>query len=253
MLKKTTNQEDKEAKAYNWVLLATLLLVLALIIQMPARIIANFLPKDIRTLCSAWGGTLWAGQVNSQIKGVQGQLRWVLQPLSLFTLKLSFKMELLTGNSHVPANITLGMGGLQVKTDHGQLSPIDLKPVLASWQLPNNPILINQMTINKQGQNWQGTQGLLTWQAGAIDYVLNGQRQHLNLPPVALKLNGQSQSLIISLQDEPQTVNLATFTITGAMLESRLTHRLLTYAPNYRGVAEPDAVVVTASQPLSSL
>ena len=111
MLKKTTNQEDKEAKAYNWVLLATVLLVLALIVQMPARIIANMIPKDVRSLCTAWGGTLWSGQVNTQFHSMQGQLRWSLQPLSLLTLKLSFNIELLTGNTQIPANLILGMGG----------------------------------------------------------------------------------------------------------------------------------------------
>ncbi len=253
MLKKTTNQEDKEAKAYNWVLLATVLLVFALLAQMPARIIANFVPKDIRSLCTAWGGTLWTGQVNTQLNNLQGQLRWSFQPLSLLTLKLAFNVELLTGSSQIPANVVLGLGGWQIKASQGQLSPIDLQPLLSSWQLPNNPIMISNLNVVKKGQNWQDSQGRLTWQAGAIDYVLNGQRQHLNLPPVALKLSGQQQSLIMSLQDEAQTVNLATFTITGAMIESRLTHRLLTYAPNYRGVAEPDAIVVTASQPLNSL
>lgn len=252
-IKKTTNQEDQETKAYNWVLLASVLLVLALIVQMPARIVANFLPKDARAMFGAWGGTVWAGQVNGQYQGQQGQFRWSMQPLSLFALKLSFKVEFLTGSSQIPADLVVSMGGIRFKTDHGKLSPTDVQPLLTGWQLPNTPILINGLDVQKSGQNWQGTQGLLTWQAGATDYVLNGQRQHLNLPPVALKLNGQQQSLIMSLQDEQQTVNLATFTITGAMVESRLTQRLLSYAPNYRGVAEPDAVVVTASQPLSSL
>lgn len=253
MLKKAKKQEDQEAKAYNWVLLATILLILALIMQMPARIIANFLPKDIRGLCSAWGGTLWTGQVNSQVTGTQSQLRWSIRPSSLLTLKLGFNIEVLTGHSQLQAQVALGMSGWQLQTEQGKLSPIDLQPFLSSWQLPNQPIIINQLKINHKGQNWQDSQGLLTWQAGAVDYVLNGQRQHLNLPPVALKVSGQQQSLIMSLQDEAQTVNLATFTITGETIESRLTQRLLSYAPNYRGVAEPDAIVVTASQPLNSL
>lgn len=253
MLKKAKKQEDQEAKAYNWVLLASILLVFALILQMPARIIANFLPKDIRALCSAWGGTLWTGQVNSQMTGTQSQLRWSIRPISLLTLKLGFDVEVLTGHSQVQAQLALGMSGWYLKAEQGNLSPIDIQPFLSNWQLPSHPIIITQLNIQHQQQNWQNSQGLLTWQAGAVDYVLNGQRQHLNLPPVALKLSGQQQSLIMSLQDEAQTVNLATFTITGETIESRLTQRLLSYAPNYRGVAEPDAIVVTASQPLNSL
>ena len=50
-----------------------------------------------------------------------------------------------------------------------------------------------------------------------------------------------------------QDASLATFVVSGSILESRLTQRLLSYSPNYRGVAEPDAIVVTSSQPLNSL
>jgi general secretion pathway protein N len=91
MSKKTINPDDKEAKAYNWVLLATLLLVIFLIAQTPARIIANFLPNTTRAMFQAWGGTIWAGQVNSQYKGVLGQVRWQLDPLAFFTYKPWFK------------------------------------------------------------------------------------------------------------------------------------------------------------------
>jgi hypothetical protein len=66
-------------------------------------------------------------------------------------------------------------------------------------------------------------------------------------------IKNEQQSLVMSLQDSQQAANLASFVVTGSMLESRLTQRLLSYSPNYRGVAEPDAIVVTSSQPLTSL
>ena len=83
--------------------------------------------------------------------------------------------------------------------------------------------------------------------------MLNGQSQHVNLPPVILTLTGQQTNLILSLQEQASNASLAVFTLAGNQLESKLTQRLLAYSPNYHGVAEPDAVVVTASQPLNSL
>ena len=55
------------------------------------------------------------------------------------------------------------------------------------------------------------------------------------------------------MKDVQQDAKLATFIVRGSVLESRLTQRLLSYAPSYRGVAEPDAIVVTSTQPLNSL
>jgi hypothetical protein len=92
----------------------------------------------------------------------------------------------------------------------------------------------------------------MSWLGGPLDYVFNGQRQHVNLPPVIIALQGQQNQLMINLQEQ-QGANLASFILTGEQLESRLTQRLLMYSPNYHGVAEPDAIVVTASQPLNSL
>ena len=94
---------------------------------------------------------------------------------------------------------------------------------------------------------------MVTWQAGGLDYVLDGQRQHVNLPMVSVEIKSEQKNLELVLKDVQQDANLATFIIKDAILESRLTQRLLSYSPNYRGVAEPDAIVVTSSQPLNSL
>jgi hypothetical protein len=86
-----------------------------------------------------------------------------------------------------------------------------------------------------------------------MDYVLNGQRQHLNLPAISAALSDQQGVLMLAVQEQAGGGQLATFSLNKAQLESRLTQRLLAYSPNYHGVAEPDTVVITASQPLDSL
>lgn len=253
MSKKNLNRDNKEVKAYHWVLLATLLLVVFLVVQMPARIMANFLPHTTRAMFQGWGGTIWSGQVNSQYKGVQGQLRWQWQPLALLRLKLGLKLELLTGQSQLQGRFLWGTSSWQLLDSQGKLAAQDVQQLLSGWQLANNPIIIEKLQLTHTAQTWQNSQGKLIWQAGAIDYVFNGQRQHINLPPVQLLIKNEQQSLVMHLQDTQQAANLATFVVTGSVLESRLTQRLLSYSPNYRGVAEPDAIVVTSSQPLTSL
>ena len=253
MSKKTINPDDKEAKAYNWVLLATLLLVIFLIAQTPARIIANFLPNTTRAMFQAWGGTIWSGQVNGQYKGVMGQVRWQLDPLAFFTLNLGLKVELITSASQFNGRVLWGLKGWQLKDSKGQLAPSDIQPLLSGWQLPNNPLMVEKLNLSYSQQSWQGSQGMVTWQAGGLDYVLDGQRQHVNLPMVSVTIKSEQKNLELVLKDVQQDANLATFIIKDAILESRLTQRLLSYSPNYRGVAEPDAIVVTSSQPLNSL
>ena len=252
MLKQHINHEDKEARAYNWVLLAMFVLLVSLVIQTPARVVSHFLPNTLQAMCSAWGGSVWSGQVNGQYKGVQGQLRWQFQPSALLRLKLGIHAEILTSQSHVNGVLRMGMGTWQLQEVTGQLATSELQGMLSGWQLPNSPLEIQQLNLHHQKDSWSDSKGSLAWQGGALDYVFNGQRQHVNLPPVVIAIQGQQSSLMMNLQEQ-QGANLASFVLTGDRLESRLTQRLLMYSPNYHGVAEPDAVVVTAAQPLSSL
>lgn len=253
MPKKIVDHTDKEARAYNWVLLATFVLLLSLVIQTPARVVANFLPQTVRAQFSEWGGSMWSGQVSGNVKGVPVQVRWQLQPSALLLLKAAANVELLTADSRMQGQVRLGMGSWQIQGLKGEIAASELQYFLSGWQLPNQPITLNNIALKHQSGGWQDIKGDMSWQGGALDYVLNGQRQHVNLPPVALTLSGQQNSLVLGLQEQVSNASLATFTVTGQQLESRLTQRLLSYSPNYHGVAEPDAVVVTASQPLSSL
>lgn len=252
MLKSNIDHEDKEARAYNWVLLATFVLLMSLLIQTPARVASHFMPNSLKALFHAWGGSIWSGQVNGQYQGVQGQLRWQFQPSSLLRLSLGVQAEVLTAHSHVQGVLRMGVNGWQLLDVKGQIAPVEVQGLLSGWQLPNTAIELQQLTLNHQKDSWSDSKGTMSWQGGALDYVFNGQRQHVNLPPVIIAVQGQQSQLIINLQEQ-QGANLASFILTGKQLESRLTQRLLMYSPNYHGVAEPDAIVVTASQPLNSL
>ena len=253
MSSKTTKADDKEAKAYNWVLLASVLLVIFLIVQTPARIIANFLPNGARAMLQSWGGTIWSGQVNGQYQSILGQVRWQFEPLALLKLKLGIKLELITNASEFSGRLQWRGNSWQLLDANGQIASLELQQFLSGWQLPNAPIEIKNLNLSYANQEWQAAKGGIMWQGGALDYVLEGQRQHINLPAVSVLVKNDQKNLELVLKDAQQDANLATFIVRGSVLESRLTQRLLSYAPSYRGVAEPDAIVVTSTQPLSSL
>lgn len=253
IMSRKTIKEDQESRAYNWALLATLFLLISLIVQTPARVVGHFLPPSAKSLLTSWGGTVWSGQANTQYHSLQGQLRWTLDPLAFFRLGAGVKWELLTGDSHMTGRLVLRSGGWELRQVNGELSGRDLKAVMENWSFPSTPLVVQGLDLLRKSQGWQGSGGQVQWQGGNIEYFINGQKQALNLPPVVLTLSAEGERLKLELTEQQGGAGLATFVVNGGMLESRLRQRLLSHAADYRGVAEPDAVVVSASQPLSSL
>ena len=153
------DHNDKEARAYNWVLLATIVLLLSLFVQAPARVAANFLPSAVRVQLTEWGGTLWSGQVNALVKGVPAQIRWQFQPLALLQLKVGVKLEALTGVSHLQGQWRLGLTGWQLQAVNGELAGADLQLLLPGWQVPTQPVTVNNVSCSRQGNSWRDAGG----------------------------------------------------------------------------------------------
>lgn len=249
-----TIKEDQESRAYNWALLATLVLLLSLLAQTPARVLSHFLPPSVKPMVLSWGGTVWSGQANWQYRTLQGQCRWSLDPSAWLRLGAGLKWEWLTDNSRLSGRILVAPGRWQLDRVQGSVGVRDLKAMLPSLEIAGGaPLSVMAVDLNRRGDAWQGSSGQLEWEGGALQYLMEGQKQAMNLPPVRLTITGQEQRLQLELVEQAAGSGLATFVLNGDMLESRLRQRLLAHAPGYRGVAEPDAVVVTASQPLSSL
>lgn len=247
-------KEDQESRAYSWALLATLILLVSLIAQTPSRVLAHFLPPAAKPMVLSWGGTVWSGQVNWQYHNLQGQSRWRLDPSAWLRLSLGVKWELLTSGSSISGRASTGFGKWSVSKVQGSLSGNDLKGIMTNWDIPGgSPLSIKSLELLRKGQSWQGSAARLEWQGGNMQYQMEGQKQAMALPPVALEMRGQEGRLQLELSEQAGGAALATFVLNGDMLESRLRQRLLLHAAGYRGVAEPDAFVVTASQPLSGL
>ncbi|RZU36943.1 type II secretion system (T2SS) protein N [Fluviicoccus keumensis] len=246
-------KEEQESRAYNWALLATLILLCSLVVQTPARVMAHFLPAQVKPMIVAWGGTIWSGQAGWQYRSLQGQFRWSLDPLALVRLGLGLKWELLSPGSRLSGKAMAASGRWELKGLQGELAGKEIRALVQSWEFPAVQVTVKDVTLQHKGQAWQGSTGRLEWPGGDMSYQVNGQKQALALPPVVLSLDGKSGPLEMTLTESGSGAGLATFMINGDMLEARLRQRLLMHAAGYHGVAEPDAVVVTSSQPLSSL
>lgn len=252
-----TTVEDKEARAYNWALLATVVLLIALLSQAPSRLLQHFLPASWRTTALSWGGTLWNGQVDWQLTQLQtplqGQVRWHINPWSWLRLQFAIETELLTPNTHMMGQVVVSSKQQwALKNWSGQLAPVDIQPFLANWQLPSTAIQCQNLNLQHKADGWQGSQGQLTSAGGLLRAMIEGQQQSLNLPAVSLTVQGQAQQLMLTLQQQ-DGAPLANFNLIGDQLQVQLRQRLLQYAANYHGSAAPDTIVVSASQPLSSL
>jgi len=108
-MSKKTITEDRESRAYNWALLATLVLLLSLLVQTPSRVLAHALPDMVKPMVLSWGGTVWSGQINWQYQRLQGQLRWSLDLPSLllkFLLKVANLLDIAQSQSleKIPEN-----------------------------------------------------------------------------------------------------------------------------------------------------
>ncbi len=243
---------DRETRAYNWALLATLVLLAALLAQTPARIIGHWLPPSAKSVVTAWGGTVWRGQANLSLPEMQGQLRWSVDFPGLLTLKAGIRWEMDAAMSHLAGRLSREPGGWSLRQVSGSLDPMLLQAIVKSGKFPQEPVQIRTLDLVSRGASWSGSHGEATHGGGQFGYTVNGQTQHLNLPPVVLTLDGGKDRLQLTLVQQ-QGGDLADFALHDGQVEAHLRQRLLQLSPEYHGAGEPDAVAVSSSQPLNSL
>nr|MBP6341893.1 hypothetical protein [Moraxella sp.]MBP7234635.1 hypothetical protein [Moraxella sp.] len=145
---------------------------------------------------------------------------------------------------------------------------------LVSWQLPDAPITIKEMSIEKNKQGYQTAKGSMNWAGGDLGYPTGGKTYLIKLPtmqgnlsadkasvqPIA-NANGinnsnktaQGKSLHLALTT-PQAERLGDFYLDqDNMIDVSLTQRLLKNMPAYQGKGADDSVVVSIRQPLTSM
>ncbi len=236
-----------------YVLVGLFCLALALLAQAPARLMQKFWPASLPVQATAWGGSLWSGQMAWRHGETQGQLRWRLRPWTLVLGKLSLDLEA-GGALQLNGRAALGLGGWSVSGLQGEVPGELIQGFLpGGWSFPG-AVQMQGVSLGREGYKsgaWDEALGQLAWGGGAMRLSVNGQSQDAQLPPLNIVLGLADDKLQLRLVEAAGQSALGEVLL-GAdnMLETRLRQRLLRYSPSYRGQGDPEQVVVTSRQPL---
>lgn len=248
-----SSSTEKEAfTPLPYLLLGIVFLVIALFVQMPASLLARWLPATGPVAVQAWGGTLWRGQAQLAQTESALLLAWQLRPLALLAGQVQLDLST-AGAAPLHGRLIKTPGAWQLQSLQGEIPSQLIQPFLPQgWELPGK-ILANNVTVMRQGLkqgDWLVAEGGLQWAGGPMQFSLNGQPKQVVLPPVALAIQQQGNHLLLVLNEAAGSLADVTLMADG-QVETRLRERLLRYAPDYRSSGmDPNAVVVTAKQAL---
>lgn len=244
-----------------WWLFGLILLCLFLLVQLPASwLLQKFLPNN--PYLQQVSGNLWEGQSSWQVhkpnsphQSLSGTLSWRWQPVYLLTGKLAMMVEIRSGQTLLTGLSKFGKDSWQINDFKGKISQ-DTLSQFGSWQLPDTPILLEDLSLAHTNGQFSDVSGRFSWLGGNMGYPSAGRVFQINLPKMQGVLAKEKSS-----GQAPSRVHLALTTTEGQrlgdlfldndkMLDVALTQRLLKNMPDYRGQGADDSVVVSLRQPL---
>lgn len=243
-----------------WWLVGLILLCLFLLVQLPASwLVQKFVPNN--PYLQQISGNLWQGQANWQIsppnnpnKSLSGTLDWQWQPLYIFTGKIGMNVKIRSGTTELNGLAKIGKNSWQIHDFNGKINK-DLLSSLGSWQLPDSPIMVKNLSLSRDKTGFVNASGDFDWLGGNMGYPFGGRVYQINLPKMVGVLDKEKTS------QSPSRLHLALATPQGQrlgdlyldndnMLDVALTQRLLKNMPNYQGQGADDSVAVSLRQPL---
>ena len=254
-----------------WWLVGGVLFLLFAMIQTPAAWVVKKVAAD-STYIQHVSGNLWHGAMIWQVPltdtSLIGAASWSWQPWQLLLGKIGAEVEVTTGQTRLEGQVKVGLQSWQVNDMSGKIAPETLASVV-KWELPNAPIQVNKVSLQRQSQSGGATdsgtesnagftqaEGQLTWVGGEMGYPSGGKTFYLTLPPLRAQLSaeqkGSKNLLHVNLLNK-QDQRLGDLYLDGNnMLDVSLTQRLLENMPEYKGQAPQDTPVVSVRQPLLS-
>ena len=251
-MNEAVRREEKAVSLTPYLVLGLIVLVPALVVRAPASLLQKAVPPAAGV--QAWGGTVWNGQARLQ-QGDDGSfMTWQLHPLRLLAGRLAADVRSV-GGVRLAGAVELGRHAWQVRGMQGEVPATLLQSLLPpGWQFAG-AVRAESLVLAREGGlkgAWTAAGGQLHWAGGEMHYSVNGQQQVATLPPLVVNLRLDGDTLMLSLNEEAGNLGLATLRLApDGMAETQLRERLLRYSPGYRSTgSDPDAVVVTARQPL---
>lgn len=251
-----------------WWLLGLVLFALFAMLQMPAAwVVEKYAPQS--PYIQHVSGNLWQGaaiwQLPVSATPLTGSAEWSWQPWQLLLGKLGADVDISTSQTRLNGQVKIGRNSWQVNNLSGKIAPETLASVV-DWQLPNTPIQVNAVTLqrqsgsdngsNKNASGFSQADGQLTWVGGEVGYPSGGKTFYITIPAMRAQLSQEQKNnknlLHINLLNN-QDKRLGDLYIDGDnMLDVSLTQRLLENMPEYKGQAPQDTPVVSVRQPLLS-
>lgn len=256
-----------------WWFIGLLAFALFALMQMPAAwIIEKVAPQS--PYVQHVSGNLWQGsmiwqlptsapQLSQSASPLTGAASWTWQPWHLVMAKMGADVEVTAGQTRLAGQVKVGRNSWQVNDMSGKIAPETLS-TLANWQLPNTPIQVNAVSLQRQSNTGSDKQksgftkadGQLTWVGGEVGYPSGGKVFYITMPALRAQLsheqknNGNLLHLNILNNQDKRLGDL--YIDSDNMLDVSLTQRLLENMPEYKGQAPQDTPVVTVRQPLLS-
>lgn len=243
-----------------WWLVGFVLFALFALMQMPASwVVEKYAPDS--TYIQHVSGNLWQGSAIWQLPvatvPLTGSAEWSWQPWQLFLGKIGADVNITTGQTRLDGQVNIGRNSWQVDDMSGKIASDTLSSVV-DWQLPNTPIQVNAVSLQRQSDaevtGFTTADGQLTWVGGEVGYPSGGKVFYITMPATRAELNTEQKNdknlLHINLLDN-QDKRLGDLYLDGDnMLDVSLTQRLLENMPEYQGQAPKDTPVVSVRQPL---
>ena len=243
-----------------WWLVGFVLFALFALMQMPASwVVEKYAPDS--TYIQHVSGNLWQGSAIWQLPvatvPLTGSAEWSWQPWQLFLGKIGADVNITTGQTRLDGQVNIGRNSWQVDDMSGKIASDTLSSVV-DWQLPNTPIQVNAVSLQRQSgaevTGFTTADGQLTWVGGEVGYPSGGKVFYITMPATRAELNTEQKNdknlLHINLLDN-QDKRLGDLYLDGDnMLDVSLTQRLLENMPEYQGQAPKDTPVVSVRQPL---
>lgn len=141
--------------------------LLALIVVLPVKWIAGFLPAEVR--CQQWTGTIWHGEC-AQLVVLQGKqsplqadlLRWKLKPSALLRLAINADLQVRTPQGSGSGGVELGRNGRVAVEGLAANALFDRRlaaMLAAGW---NGQLQAQDVSLRMQGMQLQALSGQLT-------------------------------------------------------------------------------------------
>ena len=171
-----------------WALVLALLLVVALVVSTPARLLAAVLPGE-QLIMQGFAGTLWQGSASRVLLQLPagyfhlGSVQWSLDPLSLLALAPRLSLRSAWGGQLIDGELVLrGQQEIDVINLEGQVAaellrhfaPVSIDGMfslqIAQLQLRNGLPYSGDGRLVWQNAAWQSPQGLVHLGSYALEF-----------------------------------------------------------------------------------